>query len=110
LIVVFVPYRKPVIVLEATKEEVGIMATDSTAAATHTSSIPPGLLAGDFEACWSALTKDMQFAHHFATVKEALAFFRGPSHGLTIQQLATVITGLQRLTGERRSGSFGQAS
>jgi hypothetical protein len=101
LIVIFVPYRKPVMVFETTKDAIGLMATDSSATATHTSSIPPGLLAGDFETCWDVLTKDLQCARHFETVKEALAFLSGPTHGLTIQQHAAVVTALMRIDAKR---------
>lgn len=97
MIVIFVPYRKPVSVFETTREAIGLMATDSSASATHTSSIPPGLLAGDFETCWGVLTKDLQCALHFETVKKALAYLNGPMHGLTIQQHAAVVTGLLRI-------------
>ena len=105
MIVIFVPYRKPVTVFEATREAIGLMATDSSATATHTSSIPPGLLVGDFETCWSVLTKDLQWARHFESVKEALAYLSGPLHGLTIQQHAAVVTGLMRIDAKRSSDS-----
>jgi len=81
------------------------MATDSSATATHTSSIPPGLLVGDFETCWSVLTKDLQWARHFESVKEALAYLSGPLHGLTIQQHAAVVTGLMRIDAKRSNDS-----
>jgi hypothetical protein len=101
LIVIFVPYRKPVRVFEATREEIGILATDTSATAIHTSSIPPGLLAGDFETCWRVLAKDLQFAWRFAAVHEALEFLNGPSHGLTIQQHAAVVSALVRIAAKR---------
>jgi hypothetical protein len=105
LIVIFVPYRKPVAVFETTKEAIGLMATDSSAGATHTSSIPPGLLVGDFATCWSVLTKDLQCAHYFGTVEQARAYFDAPKHGLTIQQHAAVVSGLIRIEAKRVADS-----
>ncbi len=105
MIVIFVPYRKPVAVFETTKEGIGLMAIDSSAGATHTSSIPPGLLAGDFESCWSVLTKDLQCAHYFGTVQQALEYFDVPKNGLTIQQHAAVVSGLMRIEAKRATDS-----
>jgi hypothetical protein len=103
LIVIFVPHRTPVAVFETTKAAIGLMATDSSAGATHTSSIPPGLLAGDFATCWAVLTKDLQFADYFATVEAALDYFDGPKNGLTIQQHAAIVSGLRRIEAKRVS-------
>ena len=99
---IFVPHRTPVAVFETTQAAIELMAMDSSAAATHTSSIPPGLLLpGDFATCWAVLTKDLQCAHRFDTVEAALAYFDVPKNGLTIQQHAAVISGLRRIEAKR---------
>lgn len=97
MIVIFVPHKNPPSVFEASREAIIIMAADVSAASTHTSSIPPGLLAGDFETAWCILTKDLHSAEMFDHVDDAIAHYQRFPDGLTIQLSAHIMTALRRI-------------
>jgi hypothetical protein len=97
VIAILIPHRKPPMVFETTREEIVVMATDASATSTHTSSIPPGLLGGEFDTAWAVLTKDLHSAQHFENVDEALTHYKALKDGLTLPQHALVMTALQRI-------------
>ena len=97
MIVILVPHKNPPSVFEATREAIIIMAADVSAATTHTSSIPPGMLAGDFETAWGVLTKDLRSAEMFDHIDEAIAHYQRFPEGLTIQINAHIMTALRRI-------------
>jgi len=110
VIVVLVPHKNPPSVFEATREAIIFMAADASAATTHTTSIPPGLLAGDFETAWGVLTKDLRSAAMFDDVDEAIEHYQGLPDGLTIQLISHIITALRRIksgAAERRNATQG---
>ena len=97
VIVILVPHKNPPSVFEATREAIIVMAADVSAATTHTSSIPPGMLAGDFETAWGVLTKDLRSAQMFDHIDEAIAHYQRFPEGLTIQVNAHIMTALRRI-------------
>ena len=97
MIVVFVPHKYPPSVFESTREAIIVMAADASAMATHTSSIPPGLMAGDFETAWGVLTKDLRSAEAFETVDDAIAHYQAFPEGLSIQLNTHILTALRRI-------------
>ena len=109
MIVILVPHKNPPSVFEATREAIIIMAADVSAATTHTSSIPPGLLAGDFETAWGVLTKDLRSAEMFNHIDEAIAHYRLFPEGLTIQINSHIMTALRRIkNGTHERGNVAQ--
>jgi hypothetical protein len=102
VIVILVPHKNPPSVFEATREAIIFMAADASAATTHSTSIPPGLLAGDFETAWGVLTKDLRTAGLFDDVDQAIEYYQGLPDGLTIQLSSHIITALRRI----KSGSL----
>jgi hypothetical protein len=110
VIVILVPHKNPPSVFEATREAIVVMAADVSAATTHTSSIPPGMLAGDFETAWGVLTKDLRSAEMFDHIDDAIAHYRRFPDGLTIQLNAHIMTALHRIksgTPEQRNVAQG---
>jgi len=97
VIVILVPHKNPPSVFEATREAIIIMAADVSAATTHTSSIPPGMLAGDFETAWGVLTKDLRSAEKFDHIDAAIAHYQRFPDELTIQLNAHIMTALRRI-------------
>jgi hypothetical protein len=97
VIVVFVPHKNPPSVFESTREALIVMAADASALTTHTSSIPPGLLAGDFETAWGVLTKDLRSAEAFDSVDDAIAHYQAFPDGLSIPLNSHIMTALQRI-------------
>lgn len=97
MIVIFVPHKHPPSVFEATREAIIVMAADASATTTHTSSIPPGMLAGDFETAWGVLTKDLRSAEIFDDIDEAIVHYQRFPDGLSIQLNAHIMTALQRI-------------
>jgi hypothetical protein len=97
VIVILVPHKNPPSVFEATREAIIVMAADVSAATTHTSSIPPGMLAGDFETSWGVLTKDLRSAERFDHIDQAIAHYQRFPKGLTIQVNAHIMTALRRI-------------
>ncbi len=110
MIVILVPHKNPPSVFEATREAIIVMAADVSAATTHTSSIPPGMLGGDFETAWSVLTKDLRSAEKFDHIDAAIAHYQRFPAGLTILLNAHIMTALRRIkngTLERRNVAQG---
>jgi len=97
VIVILVPHKNPPSVFEATREAIIVMAADVSAATTHTSSIPPGMLAGDFETAWGVLTKDLRSAEKFDHIDAAIAHYQRFPDELTIQLNAHIMTALRRI-------------
>jgi hypothetical protein len=97
VIVIWVPHKNPPSVFETTREAIIVMAADVSAATTHTSSIPPGLLAGDFETAWGVLTKDLRSAERFDHIDDAIAHYQRFPECLTIQLNAHIMTALRRI-------------
>jgi hypothetical protein len=97
VIVVLVPHKNPPSVFESTREAIIVMAADASAVTTHTSSIPPGLLAGDFETAWGVLTKDLRSAEAFDGVDDASAYYQKFPDGLSIQLHTHIMTALRRI-------------
>jgi hypothetical protein len=109
VIVILVPHKNPPSVFEATREAIIVMAADVSAATTHTSSIPPGMLAGDFETAWGILTKDLRSAEKFDHIDEALAHYQRFPDELTIQLNAHIMTALRRIkNGTRERNNVAQ--
>ncbi len=98
MIIVLVPHKNLPSVFEATREAIIAMAADA-GATSHTSSVPPGVLAGDFETAWGVLTKDLRCARRFDEVDDAIAHYRQFNDELTLQLQTLILTALGRLKG-----------
>jgi hypothetical protein len=57
LIAVFVPHMNPPSVFETSEEQLQVMARDATGERTHTSSVPPGVIGGEFAIAWATPLK-----------------------------------------------------
>lgn len=97
MIAIFVPHLSPPMVFETTPDALVLLATEASATSTHTSSIPPGLMAGEFETSWAILTKDLRAARYFENASAALAHYRQTSDGISRGQHAQILSALGRL-------------
>ena len=73
------------------------MVRDTSATGSYIATWPPGETESAFKAAWIALIKDMQSAHHFETLEEAMNHYATVPRELTLQQHSRVVDGLQRL-------------
>jgi hypothetical protein len=85
------------LVFETTPDAIVLLATEASATSTHTSSIPPGLMAGEFETSWAILTKDLRAARYFDNASAALAHYRQTSGGISRGQHSQILSALGRL-------------
>ena len=97
MIAVLVPHLNPPSVIETTRDGLVLMVTDASSTTTHTSSIPPGLMAGEFKTAWAILTKDLRSAKHFDNARLALAYYRESSDGISVRQHAQILSALGRI-------------
>ncbi len=97
MIVVLVPARGAPHVLDVTAEQVVLLARNAHADIPHTSSIPPGVYASEFDEAWAVLTKDMFHARYFDSVNEGLRFYSAARHPLAAHQTGAVMALLKRL-------------
>jgi hypothetical protein len=97
-------------VFETTRDAIVLLATEASATSTHTSSIPPGVMAGEFETSWAILTKDLRAARYFENAFAALAHYRQTSDGISRGQHAQILSALGRLAAVADKGTPYQVS
>ena len=75
MIIVLVPHAGALKVFAASAEEVVAMVSDTSETGSYVASLPPGVIAGEFEAAWIRLTIDLRHARHFDTVDDAWQYY-----------------------------------
>jgi hypothetical protein len=94
VIVVFVRKAGPPIVFEATRDLLVTMVQETSATGSYVATLPPGSVTNDFDSAWLRLTRDMQSAAHFETVREAIDAYRSDRGNLTMAQHSRILGSL----------------
>jgi hypothetical protein len=94
MIIVLVPHAGALKVFAASAEEVVAMVSDTSETGSYVASLPPGVVAGDFEAAWIRLAIDLQHARHFDTLDDARRYYALHRDGLPNVRHVSILTAL----------------
>jgi hypothetical protein len=107
MIIVLVPHAGAPKVFAASAEEVVAMVSDTSETGSYVASLPPGVVAGEFEAAWIKLTIDLRHAKHFGTVADAWQYYALNSYGLPNVRYVSILTALNAMGTSTADGSKG---
>jgi hypothetical protein len=97
MIVVLIPYTGVPRVFSASRDELVAMVSDTSKTGSYVASLPPGVIASEFESAWIRLTLDLKDARYFYTVDEALRYYEASREGLNNVQRANILSALSGL-------------